>query len=242
MMSLQTFDRTFSNMPAPDSAVRGLLSGETLRRLAWSTFYMDAVIDGGRYGFHTVDEKAFRLQLPCDEDRFLGNEKTVTEPLYPKAAEPAAEKAPLGISAYLIRTGAARRRALFFAFRASHHEEPPEKLATELSALETDMENVANDLPARFHLTPDNLTLQRDRLSTFILLHILRHNLFIIVGRAALQIFVPDMAKASLVEQARRKRISHALPISSLVEEGLKAGVVFDPQIGVQAYVALESK
>lgn len=250
MMSLQTFDRTYpSNLTRmSESSIQSLLSEETLRRLAWSTFYMDTVIDGGRYGFHTVDEKAFCLQLPCDEDRFLGNEKTVTEPLCPPSRRggtdttgAASEHATLGISAYLIRTAAARRRALFFAFRTSHKEESPEELATELSALETDIENVVNSLPARFHLTTDNLFLHRERLSTFILLHILRHNLFIIIGRAALQIFVSDMTKAELVQQVRRKRVSHALPISSLVAEGLRSDVVFDPQVGVHAYVALES-
>lgn len=245
MMSLQTFDRTYPSSlnPTSDSPLRPLLSGETLRRLAWATFYMDTVIDGGRYGFHTVDEKAFRVQLPCDEDRFLGNEKTETEPLYPlnNLLGAQRERSTLGISAHLIRTGAARRRALFFAFRCSHKEDTPENLAVELSTLEYDMLQVTNSLPARFHLTTNNLLLHKDRLSTFVLLHVLRHNLFIIVGRAALQIFLRDINKAHLIQQVRRKRVSHALPIASLCVEGLKAGVFFDPQIGVHAYVALES-
>ncbi|CAH0057908.1 unnamed protein product, partial [Clonostachys solani] len=228
----------------------GVVQLMALRRVAWSTFYFDAIIDGGRYGFHTLDEKAFRLQLPCDEGRFLGNEAIITEPLsYDQADKPETsiqgqhpKGSALGISAYLIRTAAARRRALFFAFRASHKESSGEKLAVELAALEADVEHVISALPRRFHLTNDNLFLHRERLGTFILLHVLRHNLFIIVGRASLQVFQRDLSKADLITQVRQKRISHALPIASLLSEALKAGIALDPQLGVQAYIALETQ
>ncbi|CAI6039471.1 unnamed protein product, partial [Clonostachys chloroleuca] len=215
-----------------------------LRRVARSTFCFDTIIDGGRYGFHTLDEKSFRLQLPCDEARFLGNEAIITEPLhYDEAEKPESSTqgqhlkgSALGISAYLIRTAAARRRALFFAFRASHKEDSGEKLVAELAALEADIEHFVSALPRRFHLTNDNLFLHRERLGTFILLHVLRHNLFITVGRASLQIFKRDLSTADLIPQ----RISHALPIASLLSEALRAGIALDPQLGVHAYIALE--
>ncbi|VUC23440.1 unnamed protein product [Clonostachys rosea] len=225
-----------------------LMVSEALRRVAWSTFYFDTVIDGGRYGFHTLDERALRLQLPCDEDRFLGNEATITEPLCPDPInvdevgtnDQRIERAPLGISAYLIRAAAARRRALFLAFRVSHKEDTEEKLSGELIALEADVQRVITALPKRLHLTSDSFFLHREHLTTFILLHVLRHNLFIIIGRASLQIYQRDISKADLIPQVRQKRISHALPIASLLSEGLKAGIAFDPQLGVHAYVALE--
>lgn len=248
MMSLQTFDRTYPANLTSNPHVSLLCSPEALRRVAWSTFYVDTIVDGGRYGFHIVDERAYRLQLPCDESRFLGNETVITEPLFPNTstvAYPNAENlehAPLGMSAYLLRTAAARRRALHFAFRASHKEQTTEQLATELTALEAYIEEVITTLPRRFYYNSDNVFLHRDRLTTFILLHVLRHNLFIVVGRAALQVYQRDCSKADLIPEVRRNRISHALPIARLISEGLKAGIVFDPQIGVQAYVALESK
>lgn len=248
MMSLQTFDRTYPANLASNLRLSPLLSCEALRRVAWSTFYVDTIVDGGRYGFHIVDEKAYRLQLPCDQAIFLGNETVVTEPLFCNSASPAntntdnLERAQLDMSAYLLRTAAARRRALHFAFRASHGEQTTEQLSAELVALETDIEEVITALPRRFHFNTDNKFLHRDRLITFILLHVLRHNLFIIVGRAALQVYQRDSAKADLIPQVRRNRISHALPLAGLISEGLKAGISFDPQIGVQAYVALESK
>lgn len=248
MMSLQTFDRTYQANLSPNLRLSPLLSREALRRVAWSTFYVDTIVDGGRYGFHIVDEKAYRLQLPCDELRFLTNEAVVTEPLFPTPRSSAnsnadeLESAPLDMSAYLLRTAAARRRALHFAFRASHGEQTAEQSSVELAALEADLEEVITGLPKRFHLNSDNLSLHHDRLITFILLHVLRHNVFIVSGRAALQVYQRDTAKTNLIPQVRRSRISHALPIAGLLSKGLNAGINFDPQMGVQAYVALESK
>ena len=245
MMSLQTFDRTYpANFPS-NLRLSPLLSCEALRRVAWCTFYADSIVDGGRYGFHIIDEKAYRLQLPCDQASFLACETVVTEPLFYNPADSTqinTERGRLDMSAYLLRTAAARRRALHFAFRASHKEETAEQLSTELTALEADIEEVITTLPKRFHFKADNMFLHRERFITFILLHVLRHNLFIVLGRAALLVYQRDPAKADLIPQVRRNRISHALPIASLISEGLKAGVSFDPQIGVQAYVALESK
>ncbi|KAF4467002.1 Transcription factor [Fusarium albosuccineum] len=246
MMSLQTFDRTYTPNLTSNVHLSPLLSCEALRRVAWSTFFSDSITDGGRYGFHVVDEKTYRLQLPCEQDRFLGNENVVTEPLFYNSTNPAntapdnLERAPLDMSAYLLRTAAARRRALHFAFRASHKEQTAEQLSTELDALRADIEELIAALPKRFHFDSDNMFVHRDRLITFLLLHVMRHNLFIILGRAGLMIYQRHPTKIELVPQVRRDRISHALPIAGLVSEGLKAGVNFDPQIGVHAYVALE--
>lgn len=243
MMSLHTFERTYSPKVVSMLQRSPLLSCEALRRAAWATFYVDTIVDGGRYGYHIVDEKGYRLQLPCDEALFLGNEDVTTELLFPDPSRKAenSECVPLDMSAYLIRTAAARRRAIHFAFRASHAEQPAEELSSDLVVLEADMQAVIAALPRRFHFNSDNVVLHRDRLITFLLLHILRHNLFIIIGRAALQIYPRDYTKVELIPQVRRNRISHALPIAGLILEGLKLDISFDPQVGVQAYVALES-
>ncbi|KAI8714925.1 Fungal-trans domain-containing protein [Fusarium sp. LHS14.1] len=245
MMSLQTFDRTFTPNLASNARLSPLLSGEALRRVAWSTFFLDSIIDGGRYGFHVVDEKTYRLQLPCEQERFLGNENVVTEPL-DSSANPQGilpdnlERAPLDMSAYLLRTAATRRRALHFAFRASHKEQTAEQLSAELDTLRVDIEELIAALPKRFHFNSDNMFVHRDRLVTFLLLHVMRHNLFIILGRAGLMIYQQDPAKVDLIPQVRQNRILHALPIAGLVSEGLRVGLKFDPQIGVHSYVALE--
>lgn len=247
MMSLQTYDRTYPAKMASKTRLSPLLSPEALRRVAWSTFYIDSVIDGGRYGFHVIDECAYRIQLPCEESRFLGNEPVATDWLFqnePSTSAPRVEgfeRAPLGMSAYLIRTAAARRRALHFAFRASHKEQTVGQLTAELASIEADSEAFISDLPKRFQLSSDSMRLHRGRLTTFILLHVLRHNLFIILGRAALYIYQQEFEEADLIMQYRQSRISHALPTARLIADGLREDVVFDPQIGLQAYIALES-
>jgi hypothetical protein len=241
MMSLHTFDRTYkSELPADLSP---LLSREALRRIAWATFYADSMVDGGRFGFHVVDETALGfLQLPCDESSFAINQECDTEPLFPRCSE-ARDMIParLGISAYLLRTAAARRRALHFAFRATHRERTVEDLTPELAQIESHVKDITDSLPDHLHYNKHNWLLHQPRLNTFILLHVLRHNLFIIVDRAALQIYRREPVQNDLIDQARHRRIAHAFPIAELIAEGLEAGIAFDPHIGVQAYVALES-
>jgi hypothetical protein len=248
MMSLHVFDRTFPVKFPSNLRLSPLLTGEALRRVAWSTFYADTMLEAGRYGFHVVDEKSYRVQLPCDQTSFLSNQALVTEPLFHNSNVAAHinsddfQRPPLDMSGYLLRTAAVRRRALHFAFRASHREQTVEEMMSELAIIEADIEEFVRALPKNFHFNTDNLFIHRDQLITFILLHVLRHNLFIIIGRAALHVYKRDPTKANLMTQVRRKRISHALPIAAVISEGLKSGIPFDTHIGVHAYVALESK
>ncbi|KAL4783593.1 hypothetical protein BJX76DRAFT_357856 [Aspergillus varians] len=247
IMSLHLFDRAYPADFLSHKRLSPLLSREALRRIAWCTFYLDSMTDGGRYGSQTVDERAYRLQLPCDQESFLGDDNAVTEPLLPGdvntacAAKDGIPHASLDMSAYLLRTAAARRRGLHFAFRASYQENTVERLSADLVALEHDMDSVFTDLPRRFQFNPENIVLHRERLPMFVLLHVLRQNLFIILGRAALQIYLRDPTKESLVYQVRRDRISRALAVSELASQGLSESIIFDPHIGVQAYVAFES-
>lgn len=240
-MSLHCFDRTYkSDLP---SNLSPLLSREALRRIAWATFYADSMVDGGRHGFNVVDETTFHsLQLPCDELNFLAGNNVMTGLLFPPAAEFSKDNPPqLDMSAYLLQTASARRRALYFAFRATHQEGTVEELVAELTELESHIEGVIASLPTQLHFNTHNRLLHQTRLTTFLLLHILRHNLFIIVGRAELQIYQREPLRVDRILDARRKRIAHALPIAGLIAEGLKDKIVFDPHVGIQAYVALES-
>ena len=244
MMSLHIYERVYPPKLPPHLSISPLLSPESLRRLAWSTFYIDTIVDGGRYGFHLVDEHAYRLQLPSDETSFLGNEDVITDYLLrsdESGDSSLGENKRLDMSAYLLRTAAARRQALFLAFRASHSEGTVERLLLELEEQRRHADILMASLPKRFHFTSDNVILHKDRLITFILLHVLRHNVYIVLDRAALSIYPRDILQMANIPQVRRSRIARALPIAGIIQEGLKAKIAFDPQIGVQAYVALES-
>ncbi|CAK7234114.1 hypothetical protein SCUCBS95973_008825 [Sporothrix curviconia] len=260
LMSLHTFDRTYRHKQHEAMAqLSPLLTPEALRRVAWSAFYADTITDGGRYGFHTLDASFYRLQLPCDRDRFLEDTPdVVTELVYPdqpplsnsgsgsKAdssdSSNASDGATLDVAAYLIRTAAARRRALHFAFRASHAEGTVEQLTAELAAIEADIAMVTESLPAELRFTQKNIERHQDRLIMFLLLHIFRHNLSIVAGRAALLVYrrSTDARHANRIMAVRRSRIAHALPIAELAAESTRAGIALDPQFGVHAYVALE--
>ncbi|CAK7204036.1 hypothetical protein SEUCBS139899_006787 [Sporothrix eucalyptigena] len=150
LMSLHTLDRNESDPVkerAEPSARQGahtllpLLTPEALRRVAWSAFCADTINDAGRYSYHTVDDAFFsRLQLPCDNRRFLADEAVVTPPLLANLRPDVKQTQDvLDVSAYLVRTFAVRRRTLHVAYRIAHGLASIEQLAAELDAAEADI-------------------------------------------------------------------------------------------------------
>ena len=55
-----------------------LLKRESLRRLAWSVFYLDAMVDAGRHGVHMLSDEGYHIQLPCDESDFIYDRDVIT--------------------------------------------------------------------------------------------------------------------------------------------------------------------
>lgn len=271
LMSLHTFDRTYKHMIGGDGTRNGgngsqlplspLLTNEALRRAAWSTFYADSVTDAGRYGFHTVDSLFYRIQLPCHPRDFEDDIPVVTQSLFPEhensASNTSESNTDMDMAGYLIRIAAVRRRALHFAFRASHADAPFHQLAEELTDIETQIENTVRSLPVHLACNYENRQKYRreNRLMTFLMMHILRHNLYIVAGRATLLVYRLPSTETSTVAgdrkhaadiqdritAVRRSRVAHALPVAGLVANGIEVGLHFDPHVGVQAYVALES-
>lgn len=234
MMSLHTFDRTF---PADfDSRVNlsPLLTAEALRRLAWSVFVVDSMIDGGRFGYAIADERGYRLRLPCDEHEFLAG--GASGPMYPSPPV-----SSLGLSGHMVQTAMCRRRALNFAYRVSHHELVGEELAMETRRLEDDIQGIMAALPQHLQFTKENLLRHHEGMTMYIALHLFRQNLFVILGRARLMIYREDADQTHLIPDVRRDRISRALSTSEIVSEALQHQVVVDPLLGAHIYVALES-
>ena len=62
----------------------------------------------------------------------------------------------LDMWAYTLRTAAARRRVLHFAFRASNQDQSIEQLSTEIAVLQADIEELIAALPQRFHFHTNN--------------------------------------------------------------------------------------
>lgn len=249
-LSLHKFDEAYP--PAPTRRMNPLLQREALRRLAWSVFYLDTLADAGRHGFHLITESSYRIQLPCDETNFLRSQEVVTAPLKSQGTSdtvsPAASlgtphnEGPtnIGISGHLIRTAAMRRRILHYNSLIRYSDEPSSKMLDDLVAFEKELRQVIADLPPDLAYTEQNLFVHAPRRGAFILLHLWRHNCFLMLAWTRLNVCARDPALEDAAKAFLRDRIRHAIPVSRIVADILRLGVNCDPAAGVQAYTSLE--
>jgi hypothetical protein len=245
-LSLYIFDETFPQGTLVNFAP--LLRREALRRLAWAVFLLDSIADGGRYDIACVSESIIRNQLPCREDDFHKDNEVRTEPLYldmpPTDIFSSAPQRTIGLSGHLVRIAAIRRRILHFAWGLKNSPKTTLSLHGDLLELTNRLVNVISSLPAELSFSRAQSYTLSPRMPAFILLHTLRHNCYIILERAKLLVYTrdgdPTMNEA--IAQCRRDRISRALPTSGIIALALKHNANFDPHVGIQAYVALESE
>lgn len=100
-----TFLRLHTLDGSPLVPHKGLLGPESLRRLAWSVYFLDATLDGGNYGFSCIEQASFTIQLPMEERLFLQHIEQTTESLEPKVDS----QQRLTLPALLLRAMAARQ-------------------------------------------------------------------------------------------------------------------------------------
>ncbi len=249
-LSLHVFDETY---PKPQKLrLNPLLKPEALRRLAWATYYLDTMADAGRHGVHAVSISGFHVQLPSDENAFVRGLDVTTGSLDPPpspAISPsmsfggsAHQEGPahLGISAHLIRTAAMRRRVLHFNSRLKYSTDPPEKMLDDLVVFESQIKACVSDLPGELSYSEENLFTHMERRTAFILLHTVRHNCFLMLAMARLNVCARESRLAELSKTVMRDRIRHAIPVSRIIADALRLGINCDPFIGVQAYTCLE--
>ena len=252
-LSLHVFDETY---PRPHTLrLNPLLKPEALRRLAWATFYLDTMADAGRHGVHAVTLSGFHVQMPCDETAFVRSLDVTTGPLDPPRTPVVSpsmsfgessqqEKPPhlMGVSAHLIRTSAMRRRVLHYNSRLKYSTETTAKMLDDLSSFESQLKACVADLPGELTYSEENLFIHIERRTAFILLHTLRHNCFLMLATARLNVCARDPRLAELSKTFLRDRIRHAIPVSRIIADALRLGVNCDPFTGVQAYTCLESQ
>ena len=241
-MSLHCFDTAY---PAGvTSKLSPLLTNESLRRAAWATFYADTVVDAGTSNHHLVTEDMMRLQLPCDERSFLSGTPQITCVLRPDPRSSQSLSNNLGMSAYLLRAAAARRRITSFAFGVALWDKSEAQLHLTLQDMEADIESIISGLPRQYGFNTEAMLASRDRLPMFILLHVLRYHLRIMVGRAKILVALrnPGIGTREATNRARRERIAAAIPMSDVVAEALRCNVRMGLQTGVFCYVSLESE
>jgi hypothetical protein len=133
-----------------------------------------------------------------------------------------------------------RRRILHYNSLIRYSDEPSSKMLDDLVAFEKDLRQVIADLPPDLAYTEQNLFVHAPRRGAFILLHLWRHNCFLMLAWTRLNVCARGPALEDAAKTFLRDRIRHAIPVSRIVADILRLGVNCDPAAGVQAYTSLE--
>lgn len=248
-LSLHLYDEVYSQ---PQTIrLNKLLKPEALRRLAWAVLFLDTMADAGRHGVHTVDEETYHIQLPCEETAFVrGIEmrtRCLVQPGQTSILSPSGQMARdgtdgLGISAHVIQTAVFRRRICHYKSRIKYMTASADEMLHTLVGMETDLRSLTAQLPPDLLYTTDNLYVNPERRTAFILLHALRHNCFIMLAETRLIISSKEPSFHDKGYQWMRDRIKHAYPVASIISDALRLGIVCDPWVGALAYTAIEGK
>jgi hypothetical protein len=240
-LSLTTYDDTY---PLRQDHINPLLKPESLRRLAWSVYYLH-LTQRGDLG-QSLDEP--RISLPCDETCFLrglavrGNDSLpLDDMLNPPDLRhnECANTTHLGLSAHLLRTAGMRHRIQRYCSQVTSNTRliPHEQVLADLDDLDRSASQIIRDLPPHLIHSEDNLYIHFQRRTSFLLLHMLRHSCFIILCRTRIAVSTPTDGPTS---QLRERCIRHAVAVSWISGDGLQLGVNLDPYVAVLAYEALE--
>lgn len=248
-LMLHNFDETYLGPNL--KRLNPLIKAESMRRLAWSVYFLDTLADTGRHGAHMVTESHFRIQLPCDETSFMRGLDVKTASLsdtessgtHISSLSPHSEgPAHVGISANLIRTAAMRRRILHYNSLIKYSCQTPAQILDDLNAFERELKLVVADISEDLAYTEQNLFIHIQRLPAFIFLHLLRHNCFLMLSLARLTVCSLPYESGDLLNATLQDRIRHALPVSRIIADALRLGVNCDPAASVQAYTSLEGE
>ena len=250
-LSLHIFDASYSLDAHAD--INPLLKPESLRRLAWSVFYLDTMADAGVHGMHQTTERSYHIQLPCEETDFLRSSKVVTpllsdimtdmRSLFARDPGMRDRMERLGLSAFIIRTGAMRRRILHFASKLRWPGPTIQELVAQSDCMEEELKAMLDQLPSSLEYSEDNLYVHSTQQAAFILLHILQHNCCLMLARARLLISALQPHGApELAVVARKDRLQHAFACSRVVSDALQMDVQCDDFVGTASYTCLEGE
>lgn len=248
-LSLHLYDEVYSQPQT--MRINKLLKPEALRRLAWAVLFLDTMADAGRHGVHTVSEETYHIQLPCDETAFargiemrtrclsLPNEMSILSPTGQTARD---GSSGLGISAHVIQTALYRRKICHYKSRIKYLTDSADEMLNTLTGMEVGLRALMAEIPPDLVYSTDNLYINPERRTAFILLHALRHNCFIMLAEARLIISSKEPSFHDKGYQWMRDRIKHAYPVASIVSDALRLGIVCDPWVGALAYTAIEGE
>jgi hypothetical protein len=186
--------------PAADARVIPATLRETRRRLTWSCFVMESMIENGRSPLMSLDVGSIEVRLPCNEQSFrLGLETNVAglehlfdEPRSSQGQSQAqaqgvaigAESSRPGVSAFLVRLAVLRREILDYTLpyhpRNSGHIPltAPWVPGSPFFEYEEKLGQWERYLPEELRFTADVLYRRQEQLVSFATLHCLFHGCY----------------------------------------------------------------
>ena len=194
--------------PAADASVIPVTLRETRRRLAWSCFVMESMIENGRSPLMSLDVGSIEVRLPCNEQSFrLGLEANVAglEHLFDgpgsspgqgqgqgqsqaqaqaQGVVGGAESSRPGVSAFLVKLAVLRREILDYTLpyhpRNKGHIPPtaPWVAGSPFFKYEEKLEQWESCLPEELQFTADVLYRRQEQLVSFVTLHCLFHGCY----------------------------------------------------------------
>lgn len=222
------------------SSSKPFLSIETLRRLAWSVWYLDATIDGGNFGFTTIGEGAMTIQLPVDERSFLLHQTIITQPLVPP--RDGSTSGQLGLSAHLIRAMHARQILADAHSRVQRRLIPSTAAADFVERAISQASFILDSLPLDLEYSRTLYYAYRDQLPLLLHLHVMRNTARRHI--AQLRILAAEHLIDGLadVERQRRDLINLAVALSGIFADANEHRVIMDPQMAMHAYGGIEGE
>lgn len=235
-----TFLRLHMFDESPHRIIKPMLGAESLRRLAWSVYFLDATMDGGQYGFTAIPDGSFTIPLPCDERPFLRHHDTAKEYMLPSAS--VAMNPDLGLAGYLLRAMYARQILASLHSRIQRQLVPIPTIPGYVTQAEHDALQLLGSLPPDMTDSRINFHIWKSQQTLFFHIHVLRNTCLRHI--ALLRILTAPFLLLGLGEigKLRAQLMTEASSMSALFSLALDRGIVMDPQMAMHAYNGLESE
>ena len=199
-------------------------------------------MDAGRRDYHLVNASDMHIQLPSDDASFLGSVEISTQHLPSTMIDSTNISPNIGILGHLVISGDMRRRILHFRSAISYSSEDPQSMLRRMEDMEKELRAIIGILPRHLAYTESNLFVQSDLRPVLTLLHLLRHNCFLMLALTRLDICALDSSLEPVSWQWRQDRIRHAIAVSRIVQDILRLHISCDINIGAQVYTAVEGE
>lgn len=231
-LRLHTFDVSYASVDP--ASLSPLFSPEALRRLAWATYVLDAIVDSGNYGEHTLSIDAFHIRSPASEQAFVSTQ--------PEAGSSASANAGPSLEAICIQWINMRRRLLHFASKSHSSTDSIEALLTQAETLEDELQTMEVNMPGQFADTLTPYRTQHPQAPLYAFTHAMRHGCHHVSMRTRLSFFTRSPGRSEQCTALRRARIARAELMAQFASNLITYNVNYPPAIAANCYVSLEGE